>query len=40
MGEILPNNAPMLMRTLAVAMSAPIKFAKDNLIAEEIKLKW
>lgn len=31
-GEILPNKAPIEMRTLADAISAPIKFANDNLI--------
>lgn len=32
-GEIRPSNAPMLIRTLAAAMSAPIMFANDNLIS-------
>lgn len=33
MGEIRPSSAPMEIRTLAAAISAPIMLANDNLIA-------
>lgn len=40
MGEMRPSKAPMLIRTLAAAISAPIRLASDNLIAERGRKKF